>query len=272
MTVGWIEASGLPPGVRGGTTTRDFPSAGPGQPDARFGPATDAAGLALQRRRLGEILELPGEPLWLRQVHGTQVHVAASGTGAAAAPPQADACVLHAHPGPAVVLTADCLPILLASSDGSVLAAVHAGWRGLAAGVIEATLAQMPSASDLHAWMGPAIGMQAFEIGPEVRSALLQADPGALDAFRRGRGDRWHADLQALASRRLRAAGLHHIAHCPRCTCRDAALHSYRRDGQASGRMATLMWRTLTRSAGSRRAARGTGRTGSAAAPGSRHG
>ena len=143
----------------------------------------------------------------------------------------------------AVVLTADCLPLLLAGPDG--VAAVHAGWRGLADGVIEAAVrALSPSPGRIHAWLGPAIGQRAFEVGPEVRAAFVDADPAAAGCFIAGRGDRWHADLYALARLRLTALGVHAISGGNGCTFEDAAqFHSYRRDGARSGRMATLVWR-----------------------------
>ena len=143
----------------------------------------------------------------------------------------------------AVVLTADCLPLLLAGPDG--VAAVHAGWRGLADGVIEAAVrALSPSPGRIHAWLGPAIGQRAFEVGPEVRAAFVDADPAAAGCFIAGRGDRWHADLYALARLRLTALGVHAISGGEWCTSDDAAqFHSYRRDGARSGRMATLVWR-----------------------------
>jgi copper oxidase (laccase) domain-containing protein len=115
----------------------------------------------------------------------------------------------------------------------------------LAGGVLEATIAAMrtPSAR-VHAWLGPAIGQRAFEVGPEVRAAFLDRDPGATAAFIAGRGDRWHADLYALARRRLERAGVTRIAGGGWCTFDDASrFHSFRRDGAASGRMATLLWR-----------------------------
>ena len=145
----------------------------------------------------------------------------------------------------AVIQTADCLPILLAAADGDEVAAIHAGWRGLAAGVIEATLAAMHAApASIHAWLGPAIGQRAFEVGPEVRAAFVDSDPGAADFFQRGNDDRWHADLAGLARRRLVALGVVKVSSGDWCTVVAAGdFHSYRRDGARSGRMATLVWR-----------------------------
>lgn len=239
----WIAATGLPPGVRGGTATRRFA----GVSAAAFGPANyserggdDPAAVARNRALLCEQLKLPSAPLWLQQVHGTSVMVA-DGTARHAAP-CADACVVRDLEPVAVVLTADCLPLLLAGPDG--VAAVHAGWRGLADGVIESAVSALGSAPDrIHAWLGPAIGQRAFEVGPEVRASFVDADPAAAGCFIPGRDDRWHADLYALARLRLAALGVHSISGGGWCTCEDAAqFHSYRRDGARSGRMATLVW------------------------------
>lgn len=241
---GWLPASGLPSGFCGGTALRSFP----GHSAAGYGPANfgdhcgdDPAAVAYNRRALRAALTLPAEPRWLRQVHGISV---ADGDQTVATTPIADACVLAAGPAPAVVLTADCLPLLMARNDGAAYAAVHAGWRGLAAGVIEASVRALTTDGDLSVWLGPAIGPDAFEIGPEVRDALLQADPGAAACFRCGRDDRWHADLYALARRRLQALGVHRINGGELCTWSDPQrFHSHRREGAASGRMATLIWR-----------------------------
>jgi YfiH family protein len=242
---GWIEATGLPPGVRGGTATRTFP----GVSAAPYGPANyserggdDPAAVARNRAWLRDQLRLPSEPLWLQQVHGTTVVTADDLIpGLPGDSPCADACVVRGH-GVAVVLTADCLPLLLAGPDG--VAAVHAGWRGLADGVIEAAVRALGAApGDIHAWLGPAIGQRAFEVGPEVRAEFVDADPASAECFIPGRGDHWHADLYALARLRLTALGVHAISGGEWCTFDDAAqFHSYRRDGARSGRMATLVW------------------------------
>lgn len=243
---GWIEATGLPPGVRGGTATRRFA----GVSAATFGPANyserggdDPAAVARNRAWLREQLRLPAEPLWLQQVHGTAVVTADDLIpGLPGDSPCADACVVRGC-GVAVVLTADCLPLLLAGPDG--VAAVHAGWRGLADGVIEAAVRALGAApGGIHAWLGPAIGQRAFEVGPEVRAAFVDVDPAGAGCFIAGRGDRWYADLYALARLRLTALGVHAVSGGDRCTFEDAAqFHSFRRDGARSGRMATLVWR-----------------------------
>ncbi|MCG6940798.1 MAG: peptidoglycan editing factor PgeF [Thiohalocapsa sp.] len=210
----------------------------------------DAAAVAANRRRLRAVLDLPAEPLWLSQVHGCEAVSADRGPAAARGePPVADAAVSRAPGRVCAVLTADCLPLLLCDRAGTTCAAVHAGWRGLHRGVIEATLARLGvPGSELLAWLGPAIGPARFEVGPEVRAAFLQQDAAAASAFRAGAGDRWLADLYALARLRLSAAGVSAVSGGDLCTLSDRErFFSYRRDGR-TGRMATLIW--LTRSAG----------------------
>ena len=195
--------------------------------------------VAANRERLAAELALPESPRWLTQVHGTQVLAADDWTPGA----RADALVCRAPGQVAVVMSADCLPVLLCSDDGTVVAAAHAGWRGLAAGVLEATLAAMavPAAS-LLAWLGPAIGPAAFEVGSEVRAAFIDAAPSAAAAFRAGRDDRWHADLYALARLRLRAAGVQRIHGGGWCTHAEPRFFSHRR-AAPTGRQASLIWR-----------------------------
>ena len=251
---GWIEATGLPAGVRGGTATRRFAgvSASPwGRANYGEHCGDQPEAVARNRALLRESLGLTREPVWLRQVHGTAV-VVLEGSGASPALPRqgsaalvADACVVRGRGLAAVIQTADCMPILLAAEGSDEVAAIHAGWRGLAAGVIEATLARMNAAhASIHAWLGPAIGQDAFEVGPEVRAAFVDADAGAEVCFRRGRDDRWHADLAGLTWRRLLALGVARISGGDLCTVSaPAQFHSFRRDGATSGRMATLVWR-----------------------------
>ncbi len=196
----------------------------------------DPAAVAENRRRVATALGLPAEPAWLQQVHGTTV--ARDGSAA-----MADASIATGPGRVCVVLTADCLPVLFAQGDGDCVGVAHAGWRGLAAGVLEATIAALgvPPHS-LLAWLGPAIGADAFEVGDEVRAAFTSGDPGAATHFRAGRAGRWQADLEGLARRRLAAAGVTAIHGGGLCTFSDAArFYSYRRDG-ATGRMATMVW------------------------------
>lgn len=185
---------------------------------------------------------LPAEPCWLEQVHGV---VVADADRHHAQPPRADAVVAREPGRVCAVLTADCLPVLLCADDGTRVAAAHAGWRGLAAGVLETTVAAMAHpGGELLAWLGPAIGPAAFQVGPEVRAAFVAHDAAAADAFAAGEGDRWYADLYALARVRLRAVGVTRVYGGGWCTVRDAAsFYSYRRDG-VTGRMASLVWRT----------------------------
>jgi YfiH family protein len=199
------------------------------------------------------VAALPGAPRWLHQVHGIAVadldRLPRDGLE-----PVADAAVTTQAGVVCVVRTADCLPVLLAAEDGSAVAAVHAGWRGLAAGVLETTVAalraRMPLHLQLRAWLGPAISPGNFEVGEEVRTAFLAADAGAGSAFTRGRADRWMCDLYSLARRRLAALDITDVAGGGLCTYADEArFFSFRRDVQhrgleVTGRMAALIWRT----------------------------
>ncbi|MDP2792549.1 MAG: peptidoglycan editing factor PgeF [Sulfurisoma sp.] len=191
---------------------------------------------------------LPAEPLWLTQVHGTRCVLADAPRevplGAASRPGvEADASVSFTPGTVCAVLTADCLPVLFCDVGGTVVAAAHAGWRGLAAGVLESTVAAMrrPPA-DILAWLGPAIGPAAFEVGDEVRAVFVAHDSGATAAFKSHGEGKWLCDLHELARRRLTALGIHRIASADFCTVTDAErFYSYRRDG-ATGRMASLVW------------------------------
>ncbi len=200
-----------------------------------------SAAVAENRRRIGAALALPATPLWLQQVHGARV-LNVDDSGAALTEP-ADAAITR-KPGKVLsILVADCMPVLLASWDGQVIGAAHAGWRGLAAGVLEATIGAMavPPAG-LCAWLGPAIGPLHFEVGAEVREAFIAGHPAAAAAFSANARGRWQCDLALLARQRLIAAGLMRIAGAGVCTYADAArCYSYRRDGQ-TGRMAALLW------------------------------
>ena len=202
----------------------------------------DRVAVAYNREALRAWVTLPSAPTWLEQVHG--IEVAELSALAPNVPPRADAAYSCTPGVPCAVLTADCLPILLASAAGDEVAAVHAGWRGLADGVIERSVQRFRAAPQaLHAWLGPAISQAAFEIGPEVQTALLAADPQASSAFRRGRGDRWYADLYALARSRLAALGVVSVSGGGLCTVAEAGrFYSHRRDGTQSGRFATLIW------------------------------
>lgn len=197
----------------------------------------DPAHVALNRAWLRA--QLPGEPLWLSQVHGTDCVIAEAAT----ADCEADASVSFRAGQICAVLTADCLPVLFCTQDGQCVAAAHAGWRGLLAGVLENTVRAMRAPPEsIMAWFGPAIGPHAFEVGSEVRTAFLAHDMAAAAAFV-PHGDKWLADIYALARQRLQAAGVAAIYGGDLCTVSDAdRFYSYRRDG-ASGRMASLIWR-----------------------------
>jgi len=217
----------------GGTSTGPYASLNVG---AHVGDAPMA--VADNRVRLRQSLGLPAEPLWLEQVHGATV---ARFEGPER--PVADAAIAFEAGQVCAVMVADCLPVLLADRAGSCVGIAHAGWRGLAAGVIEATVAALPARPDsLMAWLGPAIGPAAFEVGAEVRERFMAVDPAAQAEFRPGRGDRWWADLYGLARRRLAGAGITAVHGGEFCTVSDPArFFSYRRDG-LTGRMAALVW------------------------------
>jgi polyphenol oxidase len=191
-----------------------------------------AAAVAENRRRVRVRLDLPAEPTWIEQVHGTRV-VDLDALPEAAPCAMADGVVSRRA------------PVLLAARDGSAVAAAHAGWRGLAAGVLEATVAALGVTPErLLAWLGPAIGREHFEVGDEVRAAFVGRDGGAVAAFTGNARGRWQCDLVALARRRLAVLGVTAVFGGSWCTCADPGrFFSYRRDGQC-GRMAALVWRT----------------------------
>jgi YfiH family protein len=217
----------------------------------------DVAAVVGNRDSLQFYTDMPSSPYWLHQVHGTRV--VAFGEPAAHVPfrewepaqhqqlidaePEADAAISRT---PGVVLaiqTADCLPVLFAADDGTEVAAAHAGWRGLSAGVLENTLAAMQTPREnIIAWLGPAIAAQSYEVGDAVRDAFLAHASEAADAFVATRPGHWRCDLYALARQRLRAAGVTRVRGGGFDTCTDPRLHSYRRDGAHSGRMASLVW------------------------------
>lgn len=185
---------------------------------------------------------LPGEPRWLNQVHGTVVVDAAAGVGV----PDADAAFSREAGCVCAVMTADCLPVLLCDQAGTVVAAAHAGWRGLCDGVLEAAVVAMGvPPGQLMAWLGPAIGPDAFEVGGEVRASFMGKDPAAAAAFRPSANQhKWLADIFLLARQRLARAGVTRIHGGNACTVSDPSrFFSYRRDG-VTGRMATLVWLT----------------------------
>jgi YfiH family protein len=234
------------------TTRSGGASAGPDAtmdlrlPNAAQMSAEASAALAENRRRLDAFL--PSPPVWLAQVHGARVAVLdAPGVAAArAAPPVADAAVTRERGIVCAVRTADCLPVLFADRAGTVVGAAHAGWRGLAAGVLEATVAALATLGgaprDLVAWLGPAIGPAAFEVGRDVRDAFAASDPESIRSFAPAGDGKWLADLYALARRRLAAAGVHDVGGGGLCTVADAARFYSHRRARDAARMATLVW------------------------------
>ncbi|CNE45788.1 purine nucleoside phosphorylase YfiH [Yersinia kristensenii] len=197
------------------------------------------ASVAANRQCLVEQAELPQMPVWLEQVHGTRVlHL----DGKAIFDVQADAVYSCVTGQVCAVMTADCLPVLFCSLAGDEVAAAHAGWRGLCAGVLEQTLTQFnANPSSIIAWLGPAIGPQQFEVGEEVKQAFLQVDAQSAAAFTPS-GSKYLADIYLLARLRLQAAGIHAIYGGDHCTVTEKQhFFSYRRDG-ITGRMASLIW------------------------------
>lgn len=242
------------PGVRALSTTRaGGVSAVPYESlnlGAHVGDAT--AAIRANRQRLRTAAALPAEPRWLNQVHG--IAVADLDAAQESSTPTADAAV-SSRPGCiCAVMTADCLPVLLAAADGSAVAAAHAGWRGLAGGVVEAALqalrARISAGVSIHAWLGPAIGPAHFEVGDDVREVFVKNDPAAEAAFSSNDAGRWQCDLYQLVRRRLQAQGIASICGGGFCTYADERrFYSHRRDVQhrrlaGTGRMGSLIWRT----------------------------
>lgn len=235
-----------PPWVRSWTTSRagGF-SRGPFESFNLAGHVgDDPASVHRNREKLATDLGLPLEPEWLEQRHGTTV-VAASGVAASDTGnrPQADACWSDRPGRVCAVLTADCLPVLLSGLDEPCVAAAHAGWRGLAGGVLETCVSALPIAPErLIAWLGPAIGPAVFEVGEEVRAAFLAKRWARPAAFSSGAPGRWFADLYSLARMQLGALGLSAVYGGDSCTYRDSErFFSYRREA-TTGRMATVIW------------------------------
>jgi hypothetical protein len=231
-----------PPGVVAFTTLRG--PAGDSQPpfdrfDFGLRNGDDREVVDGNREMLQRAVPLPSAPRWLRQVHGTTVAVEPGDDE-----PEADAAVTRAPGRVLTVLTADCLPVVLAADDGSEVAVAHAGWRGLAGGVLEATVAATHGdASRLVAWLGPAAGPQAYEIGEDVFQAFTTHDPDAASAFAVTRPGHWRIDLYALARKRLAAVGVDNVHGGGLCTISDPRrFYSHRRD-QRTGRMATVVFR-----------------------------
>lgn len=194
--------------------------------------------VARNREWLRAAARLPAEPMWLQQVHGTTVWTGDDSSP----PPVADASIAVTPDRVCAILTADCLPVLFCDTDGTRVAAAHAGWRGLAGGVLGATVAALRvPASRLIAWLGPAIEPAAFEVGSEVLEQFVALDPSHASAFERNERGRWQADLYALARGELERLGVERTFGGGFGTVGDSRFYSYRRD-KRTGRMASLIW------------------------------
>ena len=245
MTESWIFPDWPAPAqVHAAITTRQGPGVSP-PPFERFnlglrnGDAVDA--VSANRNALLQALRLPSEPRWLHQVHGNEV--AELGPLPGKLEPQVDAAVSHIPGTVLSILTADCLPVLFCADEGREIGAAHAGWRGLAGGVLESTLAQMIAPPiRVLAWLGPCIGAVSYEVGTEVRAAFVAHDPAAAECFLATRPGHWLCDLAGLARQRLAAAGVVRIHGGGFDTHADPRFYSYRRDGAGSGRFASLIW------------------------------
>lgn len=181
---------------------------------------------------------LPADPVWMKQVHGTAV----ADPGSAVADTEADAAVTRRPGRVCAVMTADCLPVLLSDRDGSVVGIAHAGWRGLASGVIESTVRAIDAPpAKLIAFIGPGIGPRRYEVGEEVRRAFVSRDADAAGAFAPGTEGKYFADLYALARSRLSAVGVAAVYGGGYCTAGEERFFSFRRD-RTTGRMASLVW------------------------------
>jgi YfiH family protein len=233
-----------PARVRALATTRRLP--GNSQPpfdafNLGLRSGEDEATVRANRALLERAFALPSPPRWLRQVHGDRVLRMTEEVPDGE--PQADAAFTSESGVVLAIQTADCVPILLCAEDGTQIAAIHAGWRGLCAGVIETCVRRLSTLpSRLLVWLGPAIGPRSYEVGGEVREAFLGHDARAEAAFAPARPGHWHCDLYTLARQRLAALGVTRIHGSGFDTFADARFYSYRRDGVRSGRMASLIW------------------------------
>lgn len=235
----------LPAGVRAAFTTRQGGASAAEWSSLNLGAHVGDApeSVAENRKRVRAMLRMKAEPAWLNQVHGVAVSDLDS-VKARARPVTADAAITTGRDYACTVMVADCLPVLFASRDGQKIGAAHAGWRGLAGGVLEHTvLALGVPAGQLSAWMGPAISREHFEVGDEVRLAFVAQDAGAASAFTANANGKWQADLFTLARRRLNSLGIEDVSGGNWCTFADPVrFFSHRRDGKG-GRMAALIWK-----------------------------
>jgi len=232
-----------PANIRAVVTTRALPGASR-PPYDRFNLGgrcgDEPAAVIANREALIEALALPESPRWTRQVHGNEVYDADAIL--ADVEPTADASVTHNVGRVLAILTADCLPVFLCSDEGTSAGLAHAGWRGLASGVIESTVTHLRVApASLMAWLGPAIGPRSYEVGDEVRAAFVDVDANAADAFEAARPGHWLCDLYALARLRLSSPGVGRVFGGCFDTLADERFYSYRRDRE-TGRFASLLW------------------------------
>jgi polyphenol oxidase len=236
FTVGWP----APGGVRAWQTSRHGGVSGGAYASMNVAQhvGDEPTAVADNRARLRSMLDLPGEPHWLDQVHGNRVLDLDRGDAGSA-----DGAVTSKPGQVLAVMTADCLPVLLTTKNGRQIGVAHAGWRGLASGIIDAAIDSFDCApTDLLAWLGPAIGADAFEVGDEVRTAFVSVDSEAERAFMRNSRGRWQADLHRLGRHALSRAGVNDIFGEPACTHKDAErFFSHRREAPC-GRMASLIW------------------------------
>ena len=238
----WIKPDWpLPPDIHAAVTLRTGGVSNGGY--ASLNPAAhvndEPEQVAANRHIIKQMLQLPSEPIWLQQVHGIRVVKA----DRASALEQADASFTDRAGVVCAVLTADCLPVLFCGDQGRVIAAAHAGWRGLQAGILKQTLKSM-DCRNVAAWLGPAIGPDNFEVGDEVRAAFTAENPTTGAAFRPIGSGKWLADIYHLARINLTNAGVRKIYGGGLCTVAEPQrFYSYRRDGAATGRMCSLIWR-----------------------------
>lgn len=246
MSASSIALQGLVPGVQGFTTTRLHGVSAKPFDSFNLGDhvGDDPSDVLANRQRLNQ--RLPSAPVWVSQVHGTDVVRAPLVAGQAIC--QADALVTNQPCQVVGILTADCMPVVMVDESARVLGLAHAGWRGLAAGVLTNTLAVMhddqPALGRWHAWIGPCIGPQAFQVGDDVREAFVAISPALAQWFVKDAApQKWRCDLPAIAKSMLLELGAQSVTWCGLCTATDVhqRFYSYRREGQ-TGRMATVAW------------------------------
>lgn len=233
-----------PAAVRAAVSTRNGPGVSPPPFDRLnlgLNSGDSAHNVSSNRQALELALNLPSAPRWLQQVHGCEV--AELGPIATQTAPRADAAISRVSGTVLAILSADCLPVLFCSKDGKHIAAAHAGWRGLASGVLEAVIQSLGEPGDrLLAWLGPCIGASSYEVDDTVRDAFLRVDDKASLAFKATRPGHWSCSLELLARQRLQVCGVAQVTGGGFDTYSDQRFYSWRRDGTHSGRFASLIW------------------------------